>query len=66
MESTSVNKMLEKKFITTDDPDYPLVPLMALWKQKCPYCQGFAVAKSCIGVMSRLESHKRKCELESK
>jgi hypothetical protein len=56
----SVDKLLKKKFIKSDDPDYPFVPLMAVWSQKCPYCEGFAVAKSRIGVMSRLDAHKRR------
>ena len=58
---TSVEDLLKKKIIKPTDPDYGLVPLMAVWSYKCPICHAFLVARSRIGVYSRHDAHVRKC-----
>jgi len=57
----SVEALLKKKIIKPTDPDYPFVPLIAVWSQKCAICHSFLVAKSRIGVISRHDAHYRKC-----
>jgi len=57
---TSVEAILKKKFIYPGDPDYGYLPLMALWKQKCPFCDCYAVSSSRIGVQARLKAHIRR------
>jgi len=56
----SCEALLEKKFIHPGDPDYKWVPLMAIWHQKCPFCDCYAVSSSRIGVSQRLRGHVRR------
>lgn len=59
---TSATDLLKRKFIYPDDPDYPLVPLMAVWHMDCHKCGARAVSSSQIGVQSRLYAHLRRCK----
>jgi len=57
----SAEDLLKRKFIKPEDPDYGLVPMMAVWHYDCPYCDIRCVSSSQIGVMSRQRAHVRKC-----
>ena len=58
---TSAESLLKRKFIEPDDPDYGLVPIMAVWSMRCEKCGVYCISSSRIGVMSRSNAHRKKC-----
>lgn len=58
---TSASALLDQKIIPPNDPNYRLVPIMAVWSMKCPKCGSYCVSSSRIGVMQRYRAHVKQC-----